>query len=165
VELLRARGLPVAGFTTEEIREGGRRVGFRVEAVSGERAVLARAGLGSPVRVGRYGVDLEAFERVALPALRAAAPGGVAVIDEIGRMELASSAFREALLRLLGGPARVVATVHVHRHPFTDALKARPDVEVLRVTEATRGDLAERIVRRIAGEDRRRSPGRRGPDR
>jgi hypothetical protein len=32
----------------------------------------------------------------------------------------------------------VVASVHLARHRFTDALKRRPDVRVIRVSEATR---------------------------
>jgi nucleoside-triphosphatase len=53
VALLRARGVPVRGFTTEELREDGRRVGFAVEAVDGNRGVLAHVDLAGPPRVGR----------------------------------------------------------------------------------------------------------------
>lgn len=72
VERLRreAPGLRLAGFTTTEIRdESGERSGFEIVTLAGERAVLARVGLASKVRVGRYGVDLEAFERLALPEM------------------------------------------------------------------------------------------------
>jgi nucleoside-triphosphatase len=103
-----------------------------VEAVSGDRGVLAHVDLPGSPRVGRYGVDLQAFEQVALPALAAAQPGGVVVVDELGRMELASAAFREAVSGLLDRDVVVVATVQLHHHPFTDALKRRPDVQVLR---------------------------------
>jgi hypothetical protein len=68
-DLLRQSGLVLGGFVTEELREGRRRVGFCVETLDGERAVLAHVDLPGPPRVGRYGVDLPAFERVALPAL------------------------------------------------------------------------------------------------
>lgn len=147
VERLRAAGVPVAGFTTEEIREGRRRVGFRVEAVGGERGILAHVEIPGPPRVGRYGVDLRAFEEVALPALTPPGPGGVVVVDEIGKMELASAAFREAIEELFDGGAAVVATVHAFRHRLTDALKARRDVEVLKVTQATRDGLPEDVAR------------------
>ena len=46
--ILRGRGVAVEGFTTEEIREGGRRVGFAVTAVGGDRAVLAHVDLPGP---------------------------------------------------------------------------------------------------------------------
>jgi nucleoside-triphosphatase len=60
---LRSEGVPVAGFVTEELREGGGRVGFTVEAIGGERAVLAHVDLPGPPRVGKYGVDLQRDRR------------------------------------------------------------------------------------------------------
>jgi nucleoside-triphosphatase len=99
--------------------------------------------------VGRYGVDLDAFERIALPALAGPQGEGVVVIDELGKMELASSRFRDAVSELLEGDLPVVATVHAHRHPFTDPLKGRPGIEVLRVTGATRDDLPTRLAERL----------------
>lgn len=143
-ELLRARGVQLAGFTTEEIRVGRRRVGFKVETMSGESAVLAHVDLPGPPRVGKYGVDVAAFERLALPALEVS-NSAIAIVDEIGKMELASAAFRDALSRLFDSRQPVVATVHVFRHPFTDALKAREDVEVVRLTEKTRDQLPHEL--------------------
>ena len=144
--LLQQAGVPVAGFTTGELRTGGRREGFAVEAVSGARGVLAHVDLPGPPRVGRYGVDLPTFERVALPALRAPRTGGVVVVDELGKMELASAAFREAIMEMLGRDVAVVATVHLGHHQFTDALKRRPDIRVVRVTDGTRDALPEQLM-------------------
>jgi nucleoside-triphosphatase len=62
-------GRTIAGFCTDEIREAKQRQGFRVTAFSGATDVLAHANTRSPHRVGRYGVDLDAFERIALPEL------------------------------------------------------------------------------------------------
>jgi nucleoside-triphosphatase len=148
VTLLAEAGVPVAGFTSEEIREGGRRVGFRIGALGGEHGILAHVDIPGPPRVGKYGVDLETFERLAIPAL--VPPGaGVTVIDEIGKMELASPRFREVVSRLFDEPVRLVATLGPHPHPFTDALRRRPGVETMRVTGATRerlpGELRERL--------------------
>lgn len=148
LQALHERGIPVRGFTTEELRERGRRAGFAVESVDGDRAVLAHVRFSGPPRVGRYGVDLEAFERVALPALEDVGRHAVVVIDELGKMELASAAFRRAVDRLLEGPASVAATVHVHRHPFTDALKRR--VEVVRLTKDNRDRLPAELAERLA---------------
>jgi nucleoside-triphosphatase len=150
IEQLRRRGIPVAGFTTEELREEGRRVGFAVEAIEGERAVLAHAHLPGPPRVGRYGVDLAAFERVALPALSDPPTGAVVVIDELGKMELASAAFRQVVEALFDGDVPLAATVHAYRHPFTDALLGRPGVEIVPVTAATRDGLPDRLAERMA---------------
>ncbi|MGH3998240.1 MAG: nucleoside-triphosphatase [Pseudonocardiaceae bacterium] len=56
----------------------------------GRKPYLAHQDFQTGVRVGRFGVDVPAFERVALPALRRAQEiGGAVIIDEVGRMELA----------------------------------------------------------------------------
>ena len=156
--LLQEADVPVGGFTTGELRTGGRREGFVVEAASGARGVLAHVGLPGPPRVGRYGVDLAAFERVALSALVDPGLGGVVVVDELGKMELASAAFRAAVLELFGRDVAVVATVQVGHHRFTDALKRRLDIRVVRVTEATRDALAEQLMGRLVGTPRGEEP-------
>lgn len=148
VEALRDRGVAVRGFTTEELREAGARVGFAVESVDGTRAVLAHTDFAGPPRVGKYGVDVEAFERVALAALDHVPEGAVVVIDELGKMELASGAFRDAVDRVLDGEAAVVATVHAHRHRFTDALKGR--LEVIRLTRENRERLPAELAERLS---------------
>jgi nucleoside-triphosphatase len=146
-ELLQAGGVPISGFVTDELRERGRRVGFLVESFDGERAILAHVDLPGPPRVSRYGVDLESFERVALPSLRRKV--GVFVVDELGKMELASAAFREAAAALFDGKAAVVATVQLARHPFTDELKRREDVDVVRVGVRNRDDLPGELAARL----------------
>lgn len=148
-ERLRDAGVSIDGFTTEELREGRRRVGFAVERVGGERGVLAHVDLPGPPRVGRYGVDLASFERIALPAL--AADADVIVLDELGKMELASPAFRAAVGSLFEGDRPIVATVHAFGHPVTDALKRRADVDLVQVTERKRDALPEELAARLGG--------------
>jgi nucleoside-triphosphatase len=147
-EQLRERGVTLAGFVTEEIREGGKRVGFSVETLGGERGTLAHRKFSGPPRVGRYGVAVGEFERFALPALRL--PAAVILIDELGKMELASLAFRDAVAELLEADTPVVATVHASRDPFTDALKRRPDTEVVRLTRENRDDLPRLLAQNLA---------------
>jgi nucleoside-triphosphatase len=143
--LAEAIGAPVSGFITEELRERGGRVGFSVESFSGERGTLAHVSFPGPPRVGKYGVDLAEFERVALPALRE--PADVVLIDELGKMELASEPFRAAVEELLESPVALAATVQASKHPFTDALKRR--LEVIRLTRANRDALPEQLAERL----------------
>ncbi|HYB30990.1 MAG TPA: nucleoside-triphosphatase [Solirubrobacteraceae bacterium] len=147
-ELLRERDVTLAGFLTGEIRDGTRRVGFHVETLGGERGTLAHQNLPGPPRVGRYGVSIGEFERIALPAL--GLPADVILIDELGKMELASSRFRNALVDLVEGDTPVVATVHAFHHPFTDALKRRPDATVERLTRENRDELPRLLAERLA---------------
>jgi nucleoside-triphosphatase len=132
------------------LREGRRRVGFAVETFDGKRATLAHVGLPGPPRVSKYGVDLEAFERLALPALGEVAPGDVVLIDELGKMELASEAFCGVVLELFERPVTIIATVQIARHPFTDELKKRTDVETIGVTANNRKELPEKLAGSMA---------------
>ncbi len=145
-------GRVIAGFFTDEIRVAGQRQGFRVTAFSGAADILAHTKTHSPHRVGRYGVDVDAFERIALPEL--ARPADVLFVDEIGKMECFSSRFVQAVRDVLNGPVPIVATVALSGPGFIADVKCRPDVELLEVTAQNRdelpGQLAERIQRAIS---------------
>jgi nucleoside-triphosphatase len=141
--------LRLAGFTTAEERDpSGQRTGFRILTVDGKQAELARAGLRSSVQVGRYGVNLQAFERLALPEL-ARRDVDLIVIDEIGKMECASEPFRHAVQDALEAPVSVLATLGNARLPFSLALRERPDVQVLTLTEHNRNAMAADLCSRL----------------
>ena len=138
----------LAGFLTREVREGGDRVGFDIIALDGREGVLARKGGGRSPRVGSYVVDLPSFERVGVAALLDSAAEAI-VIDEIGAMELHSAPFREAVLAVLDGPRPVLATIRERPEPFCDAVKRRPDVELITVTARNRDGLVDDVTRRL----------------
>jgi nucleoside-triphosphatase THEP1 len=84
-------------------------------------------------------VDVEALEAVGVATLEETAAGAkLVIVDEIGKMELLSRRFREAVLRALGGGRPVLASIMLSRHPFADALKARDDVRLIHVTPEIR---------------------------
>lgn len=121
IGMLRSEGVRLGGFITEEFREGEHRAGFTAREIDGPSAVLSRAGHPGTARVGRYGVDIEAFESVALSAIdHAVEDAQVILIDEIGRMEQASARFTARLDDVFALPRPVVATVHLAAHPVTD---------------------------------------------
>jgi len=132
---LTTRGIAVGGFLTREIREGGQRVGFTVEEMGGgSTALLAHVALAAGPMVGRYHVNVAAFEALALHAIEQTAQHGrTAIIDELGQMELFSDPFISAFNRLLGEAIPLVATIHARQHPVTDAIKQRPGIELLEV--------------------------------
>jgi nucleoside-triphosphatase THEP1 len=137
------------GFYTEEIRGPSGRKGFRLVTLDGQEAVMAHMNLrgqGRP-RVGRYGVDAGAIERVGVAALRRAMQEEqIVVVDEIGKMELFCGPFKEAVLQAVGGPCVVVATAMVRPNPWVDSLKAMPNVAIWEVTVENRDELAEQVV-------------------
>ena len=140
-------GRAVGGFYTGEIRIAGRREGFEVSTFSGQVAVLAHVKTHSPHRVGRYGVDVAAFERTVLPELERRAE--VLLIDEIGKMECFSARFVQAVRGLLNGNAPLVATVALSGTGFIAEVKRRPDVRLWQVTTANRDELPMRLTEQV----------------
>ena len=136
------------GFYTQELRQSGRRIGFRVVALDGREGRLAEVGLGSPHSVGRYGVDVESFECVALPAL-IIPQADLIVIDEIGKMECFSPAFQQAARRALDGPVPVLGTIGQGGGPFMRSVRRRRDVQLMEVTRANRTGLPGRLAQML----------------
>ena len=135
------------GFYTQEIRRSGRRLGFEIVTTEGERADLAREGVRGLPRVGKYGVFVANVDSVAVPAIqRATEQAEYVVIDEIGKMELLSSAFRAAVLSAVNGPKKVLGTVMRGPHSWVDALKSKPEVTLVGVTFENRDQILERIT-------------------
>jgi nucleoside-triphosphatase len=126
------------GFYTEEIRSQGTRLGFKLVTLDGHEAVLAHTDFNKRFQVGKYGVDVESLNRVGVSALRQAAGHcDLVVVDEIGKMELFSADFREAVLGLIGGGKRVLGTIMLHANPWADAIKRQPQVNLVTVTRAS----------------------------
>jgi len=143
-ELLAARHL--RGFLTEEVRSArGERVGFQIQLIDGRIARLADVSFRSEHRVGRYAVDLEALERLAVPAL-ALDERAIYLVDEIGKMECLSSAFVEAVRKLLDGGRPVIATVAQRGSGLIAELKRHPGAELWEVTRSNRVEMPDRIV-------------------
>jgi nucleoside-triphosphatase len=137
-----------SGFITRELRQEGRRVGFAVETLAGAPSVLAHVGIPKQFRVGRYGVDLAAFESSALPAIdpaRTSAP--LIVIDEIGKMECLSSTFRQLVLSALASDQAVLASIALHGDRFIEGVKTHPDISLLHVTQDNRDDVLGQVVK------------------
>ena len=134
--------LPAGGFYTEEIRERGGRIGFKIITLEGEEAVFARVDFKTPERLGKYGLDLSALETMAVAALRTAARARqLVVIDEIGPMEIRSAIFRDAVNEVLESGAPVLATITARSFPFTDAIKKRPEITMIEVRPNNRDQL------------------------
>jgi nucleoside-triphosphatase len=135
------------GFYTEEIRTGRTRQGFRILTLDGQEAILAHVSMSSPYQVSKYKVDTGALERVGISALRRALQeSDLAVIDEIGKMELLSPQFKEAVTQAINSGKKVLGTIMLNPHPFADEIKSHPEVEVLLVTRDNRTEVMQRVL-------------------
>jgi len=148
--LVESLGVPAGGFYTEEIRRGGRREGFALATLDGQTATLASVHNPSRHRVSKYGVDLESIDEVGAPAIeRATATAALIIIDEIGKMELFSNRFRQAVLSALESAKPVLGSIMLAPHPWADAIKARPEVEVILLAEANRSQVQSELLARV----------------
>lgn len=159
-DILRQDGLSVRGFYTEEVREHRNRIGFDVVTLDGKRCPLARVGSSvgalsgqhhrSP-QVGKYSVDINSFEGASLPTLQLPiSPKTVVVIDEIGKMEMFSRPFQEAVSSIFGNPNCIImATIPVAKGnpiPLVKELVSRSDTHVFTVSRENRDTIIEDIV-------------------
>jgi nucleoside-triphosphatase len=87
------QGMVVGGMITQEIREKGLRVGFKlIDLSSGQEGWLARKDGYSRPKVGSYSVVVEDLETIGVRALETAKDkADLVVIDEIGPMEMTST--------------------------------------------------------------------------
>ena len=112
-EELRARSFRVGGMVTQDVREHGRRVGFKIRALdTGEEGILAWIGEGHP-KVGRYAVNLSDLERIGVESIRRAINNAdLIIIDEIGAMELKRGKFEKVLEEAINSEKPMLAVLH-----------------------------------------------------
>jgi nucleoside-triphosphatase len=131
------------GFYTEEIRERGLRLGFKIVTLDGKEDVFAHVNFKTQERLGKYGLDLSPLETISIEAVRKAVRAReLTVIDEIGPMEIRSAIFREVVNEALNSRAPLLGTITARPFPFTDAIKKRRDVTLIEI----RGDNREQLV-------------------
>lgn len=141
-----------AGFYTREVRGRGRRVGFEIVTLDGRVAWLSRVDFSGPLRVGKYGVDLDGLHRVGLPAMTPAPGVELVVVDEVGKMECLSPLFIEAVERLWSAPVPLLITVAEKGGGYMARIKSKPGALVITVTPANRDALPDKILAILAGK-------------
>jgi nucleoside-triphosphatase len=108
--------------------------------------VLSHIDTPGRYRVSKYGVDIANLENIGVAAVeRAIAGSDLIVIDEIGKMELFSDRFKEAVLKAIDSRKKVLGTIMLNPNPFADRVKSRPEV---RVAELTR-DNHQQVLKEI----------------
>lgn len=138
------------GFYTEEIGKSGKRKGFVIKGLDGkEWGLLAHVDIKSPYRVGKYGVNLEGFERFLSELEEEIFTGRIVLIDEIGKMECFSERFVKIVDACLSSEIPLVATVSEKGGGFIEEIKRRDDVTLVTLTIGNRDSMPERIIRLI----------------
>ncbi len=131
---------------TEEIRSEGTRLGFRLVTLDGQQATLAHIDFTKRYRVGKYGVNIDNLNNVGVPAINSAAENcDLVIIDEIGKMELFSAHFRDAVLAIINSGQRVLGTIMLDANPWADAIKRQPQVNLVMVTRDNRQQVLNEL--------------------
>jgi nucleoside-triphosphatase len=155
IEMLEDEELTVGGMITEPIIEDNRRVGFSViDWKTKEKSVLAHIDIQSKFMVGKFGVDLSVLENVGVNALmKACEESDVIVIDEVGKMEVESEKFVNAVKFALDVEKPMLLTLHKKsRNPLLQDIRRRDDVRILEVTPINRNLLPYKIMKLMKGE-------------
>ncbi len=143
------------GFYTEEIREGSVRKGFKIINLEGKEGILASKEIASRYRVGKYGVNISDLEQIGVKSILDALKNNekrLIVIDEIGKMELFSVRFQDAVIKALESKKKVLGTIPVKTIPFIERIKVKTPVDIILVTIQNRDSLPDEILSRILSQ-------------
>jgi len=155
IEKIEQSGYTVEGMITEPIIEKKKRVGFYVmDWQTKEKEVFAHLTLDAKDRVGKYGVDVNALEKIGIPAIEKAIEDDdihIVIIDEVGKMEMLSEKFCEVVIDALDSDKPILVTLHKKsRSPLLQDVRRRDDIRILEVTPVNRNLLPYKIEKIMA---------------
>jgi nucleoside-triphosphatase len=142
------------GFYTEEIRSpDGIRTGFRLVTLENQTVTVADVLSSSEIRVGRYGVHLEGLKVIGVQSIYAAlAHKRFVIVDEIGPMQLYLAQFKQAIEDTLHSDKDLIGTIVLRSHPWADALKQSPNVQLFPVVNDNREHITQELVARLTNK-------------
>lgn len=135
-----------SGFYTEEIRNEGQRKGFQLIGLNGLRTIFAHILMESPYHIGRYKVDVDAFDKFLDSLDLMNQTGSIVVIDEIGKMECLSNKFVNLIWEILESENRVIATISHTDGGIKGRIKNRDDAELYKMNLDNREKLFSEIL-------------------
>jgi nucleoside-triphosphatase len=141
----------IAGFYTQEIREGNIRKGFSWQRLDGVTGTLAHTDIKGPCRVGKYGVDVAAFEKSVVSILDIEKTDAqLFVIDEIGKMECFSKKFVDTVHRLFKSNKSVLATVALKGTGLISEVKNYPGTKLFNLTRQNSDKTIAEIMQALS---------------
>jgi len=156
IEMLSSDEIKIGGMIDEPIVDGRKRIGFTVRNImTGETLTFAHTSIESKIMVGKLGVDISKLEEIGVKAIMDACTDcDIIVIDEVGKMEVESQAFIDAVKFALDVDKPMIITLHKKsRNPLLQDIRRRDDVRILEVTPTNRNLLPHKILRLMNGEN------------
>ena len=147
-EIIKNLNHPANGFYTEEERVDGKRVGFLMKTLDGRSGYLAHQNIKSDFHIRRYGISIENIERIAIPSITPV-ENNIIILDEIGKMECFSPAFKQAATNAIDASNIVIGTITLGGDDFIQEIKKRQDMEISEVTVENRDLLPDIMLKKI----------------
>ena len=146
IEILKELKLNAGGFYTQEIREKGIRKGFKIITLDGKEGILAHVNIKSPYKVSKYKVNIKDLEEIGVRSiLKALEENKIVIIDEIGKAEMFSEKFREAVISALNSKNKILGTIKLTYDPFTNKIKQRKDTAIFKLTRENKTEIKKKI--------------------
>jgi len=146
---LKNKGYSVGGMLSREVRQDGTRIGFEIiDFTTGQRGWLAHVNQPTGPQISKYRVNLNDLDQIGAKAIQnALKEAEVVIVDEIGPMELFSSAFKQVIKDAMGSQKLVLGVIHHStRDPIIDSIKKRNDTEIVEVTMGNRQRLHNLLI-------------------
>lgn len=148
---LKTKGYSVGGMLSREVRQEGTRIGFEIiDFATGQRGWLAHVYQPIGPQVSKYRVNLHDLDQIGVNAIQKAVKDAeVVIVDEVGPMELFSSAFKQVIKNALDSQKLVLGVIHHSaRDPIINLIKKRNDAEIAEVTMQNRQRLHNILIQR-----------------
>ncbi len=120
-----------------------------METLDNKKGYLAHQDIQSEFHIRRYGVSIENIETIAVPSIKPV-EDHIIILDEIGKMECFSAAFKAAALEALDSDSIVIGTITFGGDDFIRGIKNRNDIEIIEVTPGNRDALPAVILNKVS---------------
>lgn len=146
-KVIHAAPLSVGGIIGKEILVCGHRVGFGlIDIATGRDGVLAHIHQRVGPKIGKYTVNLDTLQNLAIPAIQSAIETkALVVIDEFAPMELASPDFIPVVESALSSSKSLIIATHATLdHPLVHRI--RQELKLVRVKMSNRDQLVDEVL-------------------
>ena len=141
--LLQERDVKIGGFRTVRILlEDGASIHMvapNETEYTDENRIFSR-------RRGVLHIDPSDFDRIGCGLLAGSGDYDLILMDELGPNEANSEKFRQAVWNTLDGEISVYGVLQVADSDFLDAVAARPDVQVITISQENRDSMPQRLL-------------------
>lgn len=119
-----------------------------MKTLDGRSGYLAHQNIKSDFHIRRYGISIENIERIAIPSITPV-ENNIIILDEIGKMECFSPAFKQAATNAIDASNIVIGTITLGGDDFIQEIKKRQDMEISEVTVENRDLLPDIMLKKI----------------